>query len=80
MNQINIGQEYYLCQCPQSGFLHFYIKLKSDIFSSQWSVNALSRAFFISTDIDNKVGRYVKGVNALSRAFFISTHTNQIIT
>ena len=43
------------CQCPQSCFLHFYLskKVHSNLIKR---VNALSRAFFISTDNLRSVG------------------------
>ena len=37
------------CQCPQSCFLHFYLIWTCGCISVWSSVNALSRAFFIST-------------------------------
>ena len=37
------------CQCPQSCFLHFYYDLAFDNVGEVNCVNALSRAFFIST-------------------------------
>ena len=37
------------CQCPQSGFLHFYVNVYKEV-GKVCCVNALSRAFFISTE------------------------------
>ena len=53
-----------------SSFLHHrYITVDS----IKEGVNALSRAFFISTPFTSLATKTLKGVNALSRAFFIST-------
>ena len=43
------------CQCPLSGFLHFYIKLDWCGAKKNVCVNALYRAFSISTTICNGV-------------------------
>ena len=39
----------YKCQCPQSGFPHFYVGQSGCSETTLWSVNALNRAFLIST-------------------------------
>ena len=38
-----------MCQCPLSGFLHFYVCEYLQVQPSEISVNALYRAFSIST-------------------------------
>ena len=38
-----------LCQCPLSGFLHFYLHRIGGIYYEKYCVNALYRAFSIST-------------------------------
>ena len=42
---------YRLCQCPQSCFLHFYLRFSFAKKNRNYCVNALSRAFFISTGV-----------------------------
>ena len=71
-----LWSEYDRCQCPQSCFLHFY-KSCVGCWLVMSCVNALSRAFFISTNDENNNKRNYKRVNALSRAFFISTHSRR---
>ena len=62
------------CQCPLSGFLHFYAfhRKENDLWKK--SVNALYRAFSISTVPHDRRNYHEKvSVNALYRAFSIST-------
>ncbi len=63
-----------MCQCPMTGFFHFYSGDDDVPTSGIYGVNALWRAFFISTE-KLRTHREVRkfGVNALWRAFFIST-------
>ena len=62
------------CQCPMTGFFHFYEETESKKLRKRYDgVNALWRAFFISTDINLRSENCYIGVNALWRAFFIST-------
>ena len=61
------------CQCPMTGFFHFYGKTDGKEKSLRNSVNALWRAFFISTHAKFCIDTDGKSVNALWRAFFIST-------
>ena len=61
-----------VCQCPLSGFLHFYQQMNM-VLMDVLSVNALYRAFSISTSIPGKHPYYKGCVNALYRAFSIST-------
>ena len=61
-------------QCPESGFPHFYWTKVSPSTIGKRCVNALSRAFLISTGwITQQATPFMRGVNALSRAFLIST-------
>ena len=63
-----------MCQCPQSGSLHFYGGRERAQTQTRDCVNALSRAHFISTlNLSNEEIRNDRRVNALSRAHFIST-------
>ena len=68
----------FMCQCPQSCFLHFYLPHLIIANPFLGGVNALSRAFFISTEKVNSLIMMKKSVNALSRAFFISTTARAI--
>ena len=62
-----------VCQCPMTGFFHFYHS-STQRRSMIHGVNALWRAFFISTGRIHAAGDNKKWcVNALWRAFFIST-------
>ena len=67
------GKGAWVCQCPQSCFLHFYGSKNNLAKVNMLRVNALSRAFFISTVFKQVQMCISKCVNALSRAFFIST-------
>ena len=61
------------CQCPITGLLHFYEKQKSIIMKLAGCVNALSRAYSISTSLAIYFAMSKVCVNALSRAYSIST-------
>ena len=64
----------FMCQCPVSGFLHFYVGTVIGAVLIGGCVNALYRAFFISTTPCGGIPQgYYDCVNALYRAFFIST-------
>ena len=62
-----------VCQCPESGEVHFYVRYDTRPGLRTRGVNALNRAKFISTNTG--FGDFLKiyGVNALNRAKFIST-------
>ena len=62
-----------VCQCPISGFSHFYDYISSELQRSQNCVNALSRASPISTHTIRHFHFTKMCVNALSRASPIST-------
>ena len=62
-----------LCQCPLSGFLHFYALNFIFDKKKKYSVNALYRAFSISTLSKIIKKHLLNRVNALYRAFSIST-------
>ena len=68
-----------VCQCPISGFLHFYpVWTSAGWGMTECCVNALYRAFFISTFENSWFQMYADNcVNALYRAFFISTVKNE---
>ena len=63
-----------LCQCPQSGYLHFYRTNTEESRRKRECVNALNRATSISTKdkIKGEI-QMKKSVNALKRATSIST-------
>ena len=66
-----------MCQCPVAGLLHFYLQKQPRQLIKQYGVNALWRAYSISTNLyhlDNK--RLDICVNALWRAYSISTGIN----
>ena len=44
-----------MCQCPLSGYLHFYMVIKKATFNSAICVNALYRAISISTRTDKSL-------------------------
>ena len=68
-----------MCQCPMTGFFHFYVCAVYYANASMKCVNALWRAFFISTDLRETLEYdFNVGVNALWRAFFISTAANAV--
>ncbi len=46
-----------MCQCPSTGFLHFYKKKFMNGISTALCVNALQRASFISTTLFNRRSR-----------------------
>ena len=60
-------------QCPVSGLFHFYINLKPIKQEKSRSVNALCRAYSISTVTCDVKKFGIRGVNALCRAYSIST-------
>ena len=60
-----------LCQCPMSGVLHFYRNLISTFYDIQKSVNALCRAFFISTLTSGNPWFYVVVEANFANLFFI---------
>ena len=63
-----------MCQCPKSGLSHFYTAVVEEESDEDECVNALSRAYPISTAL-RQVQRHQRKirVNALSRAYPIST-------
>ena len=72
--QIYLAMDILMCQCPQSGCLHFYKKSNRILSLYLKCVNALSRAVSISTmSTYRKYKLYEARVNALSRAVSIST-------
>ena len=63
-----------MCQCPVSGYPHFYMAACQVVYCSYICVNALSRAIPISTASTKTIFIHRSyGVNALSRAIPIST-------
>ena len=68
-----------LCQCPVSGLYHFYLCKSHRKWTYKSGVNALYRAYIISTGII-VLQNYQKliRVNALYRAYIISTINWQI--
>ena len=63
-----------MCQCPLSGFLHFYANQWVEDSTHACCVNALYRAFSISTEYLQVQPSEIMSVNALYRAFSISTY------
>ena len=45
-----------MCQCPTSGFTHFYVKFSGNRLTATFCVNALHRALLISTDKKDEKG------------------------
>ena len=64
-----------MCQCPVSGLLHFYGGYPDSLAGTDIRVNALYRAYSISTAQDTVEGTEETCVNALYRAYSISTAT-----
>ena len=62
------------CQCPTSGLSHFYEELEAAARKQIKSVNALHRAYPISTAKVEKETIRPLSVNALHRAYPISTY------
>ena len=67
-----------MCQCPLSGFLHFYALAQEGYFNELMRVNALYRAFSISTWRAMGWILLFTSVNALYRAFSISTNSSYL--
>ncbi len=60
------------CQCPSAGLCHFYEVLEFRQIFLFVRVNALQRAYVIST-VQDELGFHMICVNALQRAYVIST-------
>ena len=68
-----------LCQCPTSGLSHFYIPVIFDQYAEYICVNALHRAYPISTEAVKVIAPEKDVcVNALHRAYPISTRRLQL--
>ena len=65
-----------LCFRHCMGFYHFYVAAWP--LSGQTSVNALRRAYIISTSRCTTATKAVSGVNALWRAYIISTYQHEL--
>ena len=63
----------WLCQCPYSGLSHFYTSEEEFIGYCRHCVNALTRAYPISTEQPEIIVTPTPCVNALTRAYPIST-------
>ena len=74
---LRVAQRRIWCQCPISGFSHFYLSCFWKSEESLSCVNALYRASPISTGSRQRSGnRFYLCVNALYRASPISTHNS----
>ncbi len=64
-----------MCQCPQSGFPHFYEQRKQETENGNSSVSmpSIGLSSFLQEKIWNLLSSFLMGVNALNRAFLIST-------
>ena len=66
------------CQCPTSGFTHFYPAKLQIVTQTPMGVNALHRALLISTSLEWTVHGQQPCVNALHRALLISTLAKEL--
>ena len=75
---VGSAQEH-VCQCPPSGFLHFYFLALASLCltCSTVSMPFLRLSSFLRCFIMENVGYLKLGFNALQRAFFISTKVYQ---
>ena len=63
-----------VCQCPSTGLHHFYLIVGCKLNFVARCVNALQRAYIISTFSEGKLQTLLRRcVNALQRAYIIST-------